>query len=238
MLNQKTEAKFAEAFIESQAISSISPHGCYIRELETLHGRPDLVIFDTPPIVDVAIRRAIYRSPSTRAFSYVFLTMKSSRKSLDEVEISRITGLSLSYTNQVIKSLLYEGLAVILKNNRYKLHKTANIPYTKIVSIEFKLNDWKKAIKQSIRHRAFADSALIIMPMSKKLLLLKNRILFYQFGISVAVFDDETGQYETLYDAESSKLSELSHLDVLGRLWLSFDDLPRAGSNTLSFVRA
>ncbi|MBL8031042.1 MAG: hypothetical protein JNK33_01815 [Candidatus Doudnabacteria bacterium] len=222
MLKQKTEEQFGDAFIGSDAIAKlVSGSGYFIRELDTFHGRPDVVLFDAQPITDLSLRNAILASPSSMSFASVFLALKSSRKSLDIEDIAMTAGISLSYTHNTVRALYKEGLLIRLKNGKFKLHPNATIPHTTIVSIEFKLHDWKKALKQSVRHRAFADKAFVIMPSSKRELLLSNIDSFAKFGISVAVFDPVTNFYETLHESNSDRLSEVSYLDVLGRSWIN-----------------
>lgn len=226
MLKQKTEEQFGDAFIDSNVIAGfVSGSGYFIRELDTLHGRPDVVVFDTQPISDLSLRNAILASPSSISFSAVFLALKSSRRSLDIEDIAYLAGISMAYANHTVRALLNEGLLVQLKNGKFKLHPKASIPHTTIISIEFKLHDWKKALKQSIRHRAFADKAYVIMPASKRGLLLSNIRVFEEFGVSVGVFDATTNSYETLYESDSDRLSEMSYLDVLGRSWINSSHL-------------
>lgn len=226
MLKQKTEEQFGDAFVGSNAIAEfVSGSGYFIRELDTLHGRPDVVLFDTQPISDLSLRNAILASPSSIAFSAVFLALKGSRRSLSIEEIAFAAGISMTYASHTVRALFNEGLLVQLKNGKFKLHPKASIPHTTIVSIEFKLHDWKKALKQSVRHRAFADKAYVIMPTSKRELLLSNIQVFAEFGVSVGVFDSTSNRYETLYESDSDRLSEMSYLDVLGRSWINSNHL-------------
>jgi hypothetical protein len=226
MLKQKTEEQFGTAFVESDALTElVSGSSYFIRELETLHGRPDVVLFDAQPISNLAFKNAIIASPSSSSFAMTFLALKGSRRSLSIDDIAISTGMSLPYVSGTVRALINQGLLVQLKNGKYKLHSKASIPHTTIVSIEFKLHDWKKALKQSIRHRAFADKAYVIMPATKRGLLLSNLDLFAEFGVSVGIFDAATNFYETLYESDCDRLSEVSYLDVLGRSWINSANL-------------
>lgn len=232
MIKQKNEEQFGLAFIKSGAMSDIAESSSYyIRELETMHGRPDLVLFDAIPESAQAIRNAAIHAPSSNAFAAVLLALKSSRKSLDEIDISMMTGLSMSYVGSTIRVLSHNQLILTLKNGKYRLDSRAEIPHNTIVSVEFKLNDWRKALKQSIRHRAFADKAFVIMPINKKDLLKNNLDTFAEYGVSVGVFDAELGVYETIYEAKETKLSKLSYIDVLSRFWINEDSVFQLDAN-------
>lgn len=225
---QTTEEQFGINFLNSEAFRKISPSsGYFIKELETMHGRPDVVVigsdkheFNSP------VWKAASTSPSTIIFSKVLIVMKASRRSLSIEEITESTGASYSSCRLTVKALIDEGLARVLKNGKLKLTPEAHIPNTKIVSIEFKLSDWRKALRQAARHRSFADKAYVVMPLNKRTVLKSNIEMFANFGISVVVYDEVSEEYEILHNSHGSqKLSEFSYVDVLGRLFANKETL-------------
>ncbi len=219
---QKSEEQFGIDFLKSATFRSISPStGYLIKELETMHGRPDAVVIGSDKsALNAPVWRAAALSPSTITFSKVLITMKASRRSMSIEDVSISTGTSYAASRQTINALINEGLASYLKNGKLKLSAKAYIPHTEIVSIEFKLSDWRKALRQAARHRSFADRAYVVMPMNKKALLESNISMFSSFGISVIVYDYETQTSEVIHDArKTKKLSEFSYVDVLGRVF-------------------
>lgn len=225
---QKSEEQFGIDFLRSQAFRSLSPStGYLIKELETAHGRPDAVVIGSDKsALNAPVWRAVAQSPSTIVFSKVLITMKASRKSMSLEDISISTGTSYAASKQTVNALINEGLADYLKNGKLRLSAEAYIPHTEIVSIEFKLTDWRKALRQAARHRSFADRAYVVMPMNKKSLLESKISMFASFGISIMVYDCETNRFEVVHDAQrTKKLSEFSYVDVLGRIFTNKDAL-------------
>lgn len=218
MLKQKTEEQFGTSFLSSKSFRQLFPGASFIRELETPHGRPDAVLFDTKPRTSSALAKAIIGSPSSSAFAAVFFCLKNHDTPLSLNEIALKTGLSSSYARTIIKSLLENDLLKKPRSNRYSLKAKAQIPHTSIVSIEFKLYDWKKALKQSVRHLAFADEAYVIMPFEKRSLLLEKLSYFDDFGISVGVYDTRSKSLEILSYSISDSKSEISYIDVVSRI--------------------
>lgn len=224
----KNEEQFGIEFLQSSAFRSISPSsGYFVKELETMHGRPDVVVIGSDKYeFDSPVWRAASASPSTIIFSKILITMKASRKSMSVDDIVTATGVSYSACRLTVGSLVNENLARYLKNGNLKLNAEAHIPNTKIISIEFKLTDWRKALRQAARHRLFADSAYVIMPMNKRDLLKSKIEMFASFEISVLVYDDLSGDFELLHNAYNArKLSQLSYVDVLGRVFVNKDVL-------------
>lgn len=221
MLKQKTEEYFGTCFINSGALHELFPKAKFIRELETPHGRPDVVLFNATRRTTSALADAILDSPSTSAFASVFFCLKNASEPLTIIAIAQYTGLNSAYVRIVIRALDKHDLLKNSKTRGLALKAKAKLPHTTIVSIEFKLHDWKKALKQSVRHLAFADEAYVIMPYEKRNLLLENIALFESFGISVGVYDLKTGGLEILSYTESQKKSEVSYIDVLSRILTS-----------------
>jgi hypothetical protein len=218
MQKQKTEEQFGTSFLSSRAINQLYPRASFIRELDTPHGRPDVVLFDTRPSSRWSIMAAILNSPSTTAFALVFFTLKEATLPVDIQSLCTRTGLSRSYLMSAVRALLNEGL-VVEKNNGFALSRKARIPNTNIVSIEFKLHDWKKALQQAVRHLAFADQAYVIMPIAKRDLLNEHKEIFRGFGVSIAVFDAATQDIEVILDVSQQNKSEISYIDIVGRIW-------------------
>lgn len=220
MKKQKSEQEFGTSFLGSGALDELFPKASFIRELDTPHGRPDVVVFDTKPNSRRSILGAMRTSPSTTAFAMVFFALKESRSGLDLDELTLKTKMSYSYLRYVLRSMQAHGL-VVVRRDGYRLSRKALIPQTGIISIEFKLHDWRKALQQAVRHLAFADKAYVVMPVSKRDLLISNLEVFSNFGISVGVYDAETEVFEKLSELSQPLVSEVSKIDLVSRIWLN-----------------
>lgn len=220
MKTKQSEEEFGASFLGSRSMRHLFPDANFIRELETPHGRPDAVLFDTKPDSRRSIMAAMKTSPSTTSFASIFFALKQSTDRLDLNSLAQKTNLSTAYAKSVLRSMSDQGL-VSLRKDGYKLTRKALIPQTTIVSIEFKLHDWRKALQQAVRHLAFADKAFVVMPLSKRDLLLANLDRFSSFGVSVAVYDPETEMLEILSDLSQPVVSEFSRIDLVSRIWVN-----------------
>lgn len=216
----QTEEEFGTSFLRSGSMLQLFPNASFIRELDTPYGRPDVVLFDTKPDSRRSIMAAMHLSPSTTSFAAVFFALKEAGNYVDQNQLAAHTGLSLPYVRSVVRSMLQHGL-VTEKRSGYKLSQKARIPQTTIVSIEFKLHDWRKALQQAVRHLAFADRAFVVMPANKRDLLISKRQLFSSFGISVAVYDAETYDFEVLSEESQPSVSEVTRIDLVSRIWVN-----------------
>lgn len=220
MKTKNTEEEFGTSFLNSGSVDKLFTNASFIRELETPYGRPDVVLFDTRPDSRRSIMAAMRMSPSTTAFSSVLFTLKESGARLDMAEIVRTTNLSQSSVRSVVKAMKEQGLISVNKLG-IGLTKKALIPQTTIVSIEFKLHDWRKALQQAVRHLTFADKAYVIMPQEKKRLLMENIDLFTSFGVSVAVYDVLSQELEEITSLSQDNHLEVPRIDLVSRIWVN-----------------
>ena len=183
-------------------------------ELETLHGIPDAVMILKR---DVDSLEKLHEK-----FAAVYLTSGHARvmTSLYEKRFQDITaiaekcGLSPGYTKSILKALTEHEL-IYAKNHSYRLADGYGIPRVSIISIEFKLTDWKKALTQAFRHTTFASKSYVIMPSNKKRVLEKNAELFRTHGVSVATYDTESRRIHKIVDTKTRQHSKISYVDSL-----------------------
>lgn len=77
----------------------------------------------------------------------------------------------------------------------------------KIISIEFKISDWRKAIKQARDHLLGVDKAYICLPARKKEINKELRNLLEEYGIGLYFFyRDNKNPLEEIIPAKKSKL--------------------------------
>ena len=193
----------------------------FVCDLETPHGRPDAVLFNSEALNSKPIERGVKHSPGVAVFATILWILKESRGPLNGATIERLSGLSSSYVGRTLRSMRRAGVVSKLGDGRYVLDPAALVPRAKIVSIEFKLTNWRKALKQAFGHRAFADEAFVIMPAGKRALLSKRVDRFAEFGVSVGVYDAASDYLEILHRAKSKRPPRRPYIDILCRLWAS-----------------
>lgn len=218
MSKTKIEEKFAIDFLKSDAAKKLLQGYEFIRELETPFGIPDVVFFKGELINEThylikAIRRMNY-SPS---YAKVITNLNKRNSSSIEYLISR-TGLSSNYLNKILQDLTRNNIATITRE-RYKLSPHIKIPAAHYISIEFKIHDWRKALTQAHRHRAFASRCWVVMPDSKHRLLKEKVGYFDRLGISVATYSTSSKKIKKVTATQSYKArSNYSSVDVLSRI--------------------
>lgn len=129
------------------------------------------------------------------------------------------TGLSLIHFRKVISVM--EKLEIVDKNQKgeYRLNKSFNIPQIQIWSFEFKLSDWRSALRQSLRYRTFSTYVAVVMPKSKKNILEQNKRSFKRFRIGAAVLDEQKNSFEfVVKPIRCGAISKKAYIDILGRL--------------------
>lgn len=214
----KTEEQFAIDFLTSDAAREFLSGYEFIRELETPFGIPDAVFFRNDVRADIAYLKSIMGdikySPS---HARVVSKLKKRSSIVIETIISQ-TGLSKTYVIKALNDLVSTGI-VIKKKNGYTLASELNVPNAGWISIEFKLSDWRKALTQASRHKAFANKCWVVMPSEKHKLLQSRAEIFRKHGISVATYDPKARKIKRVTTTPSASVkSNYSSIDLIGRI--------------------
>lgn len=65
----------------------------------------------------------------------------------------------------------------------------------KVVSIEYKLKNWKQAIKQAYRYQSFSYETYVVLDMEYVEVAKKNIDMFIKFNIGLVAVDNETIEF-------------------------------------------
>lgn len=230
MSSQLTEMDFGTRFIESGSLTKITKDPYHIREFETPNGIPDLVLISGSKLESVrAFDRKYAQISSTSGTARVLSLLN--RKSYCQVEqLICLTGFSKSYVQKILGDL--KRIDAIEKNEfrGVRIAKGFELPSPRIISIEFKLDNWQKALVQASRHSAFASRSYVIMPSGKRELLKRHVNQFVLLGISVGIFNACNNKFEIIWKAPcnyrgKSPRSRVSYLDSLYRMINCLDRL-------------
>lgn len=230
MQKKQTEVEFGTQFIESGNLQRITRDPYHIREFETLNGIPDLVLISGSKLQlfkDFEKKYARISSTSGTARVLTFLNKKSF---ITQDNLVHLTGLSSSYLHKILRDLSHIGAIESREGKEYRIESSFEIPSPRIISIEFKLDNWHKALVQATRHSAFASRSYVIMPAAKHQLLKKNVRHFMVFGVSVGTFDVDSGDFRMIWKSPSNyggkaPRSKVSYLDSTYRMINSLDRL-------------
>ena len=231
MKNQLTEMEFGSRFIESGSLSKIVKDPYHIREFETPHGIPDLVLI---PGSGLEAFRAFKDKNSQMSCTLGAARVLSllNRKSYCQVaQLIHYTGFSLSYVRKILRDL--DRIEAIERSELrgVRISGDFELPSPRFISIEFKMDNWQKALIQASRHSAFASRSYVIMPSRKHEVLSKHVDRFKLLGISLGTFDVSNHKFTVIWKAPRSnhlgKLprSKVSYLDSIYRMINCLDRL-------------
>jgi hypothetical protein len=230
MSKKQTEIEFGSQFIESGNLHKLVKNPFHIREFETLHGIPDLVLISGKKMQHFKEFERRYINVSSTAGAARIFAALDKKSFMSEKQLCSATGLSRPYLRKMALDLMRIDALDYDKSRGYRVSRDFEMPSPKIVSIEFKLHDWQKALMQAARHSVFAAQSYVIMPASKSDLLEKNLRFFKAFGVSIGTFDTESGEFNVIWKAPSNyrnrrPKSRVSYFDSVYRVLNSLDRL-------------
>lgn len=230
MSNHETEMDFGSRFIESGSLTKIIKDPYHIREFETRNGIPDLVIVSGAKLTKIRTFEKQYSSVLSTTGAARVLVLLDKRSYRTTEQLAQASGLSRRYTIRILNNLDKIGATQHNPDKGYRLAKDFELPNPSIISIEFKLDNWQKALTQATRHTAFAARSFVIMPYAKHALLQRNVESFKKFGVSVGTFDSDTDKFRVIWKAPTNyknyrPKSKVSYVDSLYRMLNSVDKL-------------
>lgn len=230
MSSHQTEEVFGTRFIESGSLAKITKNPYHIREFETLNGIPDLILVSGAMLDDFKKFEEKYGYIGSTSGAARVLVILNKKSFISLANLVSATGLSRSYLIKILKNLVQISAVEHSARRGYRIDKDFELPNPRIISIEFKLDNWQKALVQATRHSAFASRSFVIMPSSKQAVIERNLQYFVNLGISVGTFDSETNEFTILWRAPihfsaRKPKSKISYVDSLYRMLNDLDRL-------------
>ncbi len=219
-MNKISEEKFVDSFLkDANGASFFVERPLVFEQVEMIGGIPDLLLIRRKQVKTLG--GFMRRFPSidlTNGHARV-ISILSKRIFLSPENIIARSGLTPLHFKKSISAL--ENMAAIEKNRKgnYRLGKNFNLPKIELWSLEFKLSNWRSALRQSLRYRAFSSHVSVVMPSSKRNVLLKNKESFQRFEIGVATYDAKNKNLEFIVKpTRCGALSKRLYVDALGRI--------------------
>ena len=111
---------------------------------------------------------------------------------------------------------LIKPVEIFLKNKGYKVRKEVRIGYCiadlvgfkdkSVVSVELKLNNWKKALIQAKNYQLGSDYVYVAFPLQKTFNILKKaKYLLISEGIGLLSINEKTNKTKIIIKAKKSK---------------------------------
>ena len=218
-----TEAIFVNSFVDSFIDKNIFQDtivnkGIVFKQLETPKGIPDILVISKSDKTKVDKFAKNNQSLFINGNSKIISLLQRNRKGLIVDEIVKLVGLSRPYVIRVLKELIAANFVNEVKD-KYKVVATFKIPRIEITTLEFKMTDWKSALRQSLRYRSFSTRVFVVMPEVKKNLLKSQYSVFKKFNVGIAVYNEMSGEINFLFKPSKRRaLSDNMYIDLLGRL--------------------
>lgn len=186
-----TELQLVEMFSKFLRQGGVSNDVHIASEVETGYGIADLVLYSLDNDHHLEISRF---SEIPQRFA-VLLSNALKTKKFDPKSLSVYTGVN----DRSSKSLLYNfvklNVARRINSDIYEISKYKNSPISKIVSIEAKLSNWKRALDQAYRYKEFSHQSWVLLDHSKIGGALKNIDRFKKAGVGLASFSTTGNLY-------------------------------------------
>lgn len=132
-----------------------------MEEVNGIHGRVDRMMVSVPSALRPSKSRSELLQQETCCRIIVALRAKQPKAS-DQLAVE--TGRSHVTVRYWLARMADEELVRALPENQYVLGPKSALPDCKIWCFEGKLKNWKRALYQASRYRAFAHRSFVVMP--------------------------------------------------------------------------
>lgn len=180
----KTEVALVIALLDFVGASKKPSRTFTALEFEAGYGIADIVFFRLKAHSE-SLRRNFLKLPSRLAV----LFNDSHLPSIFSVEMfCRQSGSTVVAAKRILATLVNARLLHRLSNGNYLRIATVVCPVESIVSIEAKLTDWKRALRQAFRYREFSNQSWVLLDASRASSAIANLDIFQRGNIGLATF--------------------------------------------------
>lgn len=153
-----------------------------VLEFESGHGIADIVIFGACELFE---KRAVEFAKIPPRYAVIFGRELLPKKFLAQ-QFAELTGASIGASVRVLNMLVKQGLLTRLKNGMYEGLDSVSSPIDTVVSIEAKLRDWRRALRQAYRYREFSNQSWVLMDAYRVSPALAQIQQFIRSGVGLA----------------------------------------------------
>ena len=149
------------------------------------YGIADVTIFKTKTIEQSAIDRFSSIPPR---FAVLF-NGEHLPSQFRTTDFCNLTGISISAAHRILTTLVVKGTIARNKSNEYVLERKIECPIELIISVEAKLSDWRSALVQAYRNRAYSNQSWVLLDAARARRAIENWETFSRAGIGLATLD-------------------------------------------------
>lgn len=211
---------FQIALQSHEGLEGVGVFDAVYREVSCRQGKPDFIALryvscgespnglHVPGLVGPAVLH-ILKPRATRTLDYLVKSIEFNRESI----------------RRALRHLLDKGYVEQTKSGSYRLASVFSKPNPEIWSFELKLSNPKKAVFQAQQSRAFAERAIIVIPLGQERNYERFRKTMQRWHIGLATFDPVTGAFrfvrkgrKTQALSRTHRLYALSQMQACGRI--------------------
>jgi hypothetical protein len=153
-----------------------------LQEFESGHGIADIVVFGTENLLEHGVAN-FAKIPPRYAVIFGRGLLPNNFSAL---QFSDMTGVGINASVRVLNSLVKQGVLQAQGKRQYVYLETIVSPVRCIVSIEAKLRDWQRALRQAYRYREFSNQSWVLLDAGRVAPALLNLQQFIRAGIGLA----------------------------------------------------
>lgn len=153
-----------------------------VLEFESGHGIADIVIFGTRKLFE---QRVVEFAKIPPRYAVIF-GRELLPKKFSAQQFSDLTGTGINASVRVLNVLVKQYVLKRLEDERYESIGSYASPVGSIVSIEAKLRDWRRALRQAYRYREFSNQSWVLLDTSRVSPALAQIQQFVRFGVGLA----------------------------------------------------
>lgn len=177
----------------------------FVDEFDGVAGRADFVLSPTQ-LKSMSEEQIVRFVKGVSSLSSAFLISILIQENLDEESLIDRIGLSKNTIRRFLRQLESNGVVEKGDCDTYGLSSSFIIPSLELWAIELKVDNWKKALYQSLQYQSFSHRTIVVVPMVFAHRITSQLERFRSFNVGV-IGIDENGSMRTLIKAERQKPS-------------------------------
>lgn len=204
-----SEQELGDILLGSAEIQKISKSQNFLvaREFRVDSGVPDFILISQLDYQKIIRLSSMYSPEVFRGVSSSIIAMVYGPMKIKDINtLAQAHRVSRQIIKKHVSKLEEYGIVsydkkkeLVVKNKNFKL------PNVEVISLELKLDKWKKALWQASRNQAFYSTSYVVMPSNKEDLIRQNMRYFEVNDVSAAVIDLNGGSVKLVTPKRSIK---------------------------------
>lgn len=207
----------------------------FFEEVESIQGIPDYIGVRIKNVQECRNFLKTFSNENWLNISKI-LSCLSYKRGYTINYISIKTGISEHLLEKMLSQLVKRKVLNQDDKNKFMINESIIIPQIDFISFELKMENWKRALFQSIRYKTFSDYVYIVMPIEKQKLLEKNSEVFISNNIGVALYDEKLGDMKVMIKPKKNQNKSKMHCDYMSGKILFECKLEKQLSSTIKIV--